>query len=129
MKPGEHKAVQARIPDCAGDIGWTLVSQKEAGQRRGLHPEATSKDRAKGVSLSLDDLLDPMRNKCATCSTNGQLHFNAELPDLDGALRDYAVVHELPHFYAPSHGRVWKSLMRVHPGECEKLENELHRVE
>ncbi len=58
MKPGEHKIAQARILEYAEDIGWTAVPRKEAEQRRGFDPEASSKDRAKGVSLFFDDLLD-----------------------------------------------------------------------
>ena len=41
----------------------------------------------------------PMRNKWASCSTNGHLNFNAELLNLDEALWDYVIVHELLHFY------------------------------
>jgi type I restriction enzyme R subunit len=57
-KPGEHKTVQSRILKYAESIGWSFVSQMEAEQRRGFDPEATGKDRAKGVSLFFDDLLD-----------------------------------------------------------------------
>jgi type I restriction enzyme, R subunit len=35
-KPTEHKTVQARILEYAEAIVWTLVSQKEAEQRRGF---------------------------------------------------------------------------------------------
>ncbi len=58
MKPSEHKTVQARILEYAEDIGWTFVSREAAEQRRGFDPEASPKDRAKGVSLFFDDLLD-----------------------------------------------------------------------
>ena len=53
------------------------------------------------------------------------LHFNAELLDLDEALWDYVIVHELLHFYAPNHGKLWKSLMRVHLGSYEAMEARL----
>ena len=56
--PGEHKTVQARILEYAENIGWTFVSREEAEQRRGFDPEKPPKDRAKGVSLFFDDLLD-----------------------------------------------------------------------
>ena len=58
MKPGEHKTVQARILEYAEDIGWTFVPRGEAERRRGFDPEASPKNRAKGVSLFFDDLLD-----------------------------------------------------------------------
>lgn len=58
MKPGEHKTVQARILQYAEAIGWAIVTQGEAEKRRGFDPDAGPKDRAKGVSLFFDDLLD-----------------------------------------------------------------------
>lgn len=64
----------------------------------------------------------PMRNKWASCSTNGHLNFNAELLDLDRELWDYVIVHELLHFSVPNHGKLWKSLMRAHLGDYEALE-------
>ena len=64
-----------------------------------------------------------MRNKWASCSTNGHLNFNSELLCLDHDLWDYVIVHELLHFSTPNHGKLWKSLMRVHLGDYEKLES------
>ena len=64
----------------------------------------------------------PMTNKWASCSTSGNLNFNAELLTLDRELSDYVIVHELLHFFVPNHGRVWKSLMRAHLGDYEKTE-------
>ena len=63
----------------------------------------------------------PMRNKWASCSTAGSLNFNAELLLLERELGDYVIVHELLHFSVPNHGKLWKSLMRVHLGDDEKL--------
>jgi len=37
------------------------------------------------------------------------------------------IVHELLHFFVPSHGRLWKSLMRAHLGKYEAMEAELAR--
>ncbi len=67
----------------------------------------------------------PMRNKWASCSTAGNLNFNAELLDLEPDLADYVIVHELLHFSVPNHGKLWKSLMRVHLGDFEGLEDKL----
>jgi predicted metal-dependent hydrolase len=66
-----------------------------------------------------------MRNKWASCSTNGNLNFNSELLDLDEYLWDYVIVHELLHFSVPNHGKLWKSLMRAHLGDFEVLELKL----
>ncbi len=64
----------------------------------------------------------PMKNKWASCSTRGNLNFNSELLILDRELSDYVIVHEPLHSIAPNHGRMWKSLMRAHLGDCEKIE-------
>lgn len=66
-----------------------------------------------------------MSNKWASCSTNGYLNFSDELLELDQELWDYVIVHELLHFFVPNHGKLWKSLMRVHLGDYEMLEARL----
>ncbi len=69
----------------------------------------------------------PMRNKWASCSTEGHLNFNSELLDLDENVWDYVIVHELLHFFVPNHGKLWKSLMRAHLGDYENAEAELKK--
>ena len=66
-----------------------------------------------------------MRNKWASCSTNGNLNFNSELLGFDEELWDYVIVHELLHFFVPNHGKLWKSLMRLHLGEYDLIERKL----
>ena len=70
----------------------------------------------------------PMRNKWASCSTTGNLNFNAELISLDHKLGEYVIVHELLHFRVPNHGKLWKCLMQVYLGDYERLEKRLRRV-
>ena len=70
----------------------------------------------------------PMRNKWASCSTGGHLNFNQELLGLDRDLWDYVIVHELLHFFVPNHGRLWKSLMRAHLGDWERMAERLQSV-
>ena len=67
----------------------------------------------------------PMRNKWASCSSNGVLNFSDELLPLSRDLWDYVIVHELLHFFVPNHGKLWKSLMRAHLGNYERLEKAL----
>ena len=67
----------------------------------------------------------PMKNKWASCSTAGNLNFNAELLTMEQKVGDYVIVHELLHFFAPNHGKLWKSLMRAHLGEYERVEERL----
>lgn len=66
-----------------------------------------------------------MRRKWASCSTAGTLSFNAELLGMDRELGDYVIVHELLHFSVPNHGKLWKSLMRVHLGDYERWQESL----
>jgi predicted metal-dependent hydrolase len=70
----------------------------------------------------------PMSTKWASYSTSGRLTFDASLLELREELQDYVIAHELLHFHAPNHGKLWKSLMRAHVGEYEQLENELRQV-
>ena len=70
----------------------------------------------------------PMRRKWASCSTAGTLSFNDELLGLPGELGDYVIVHELLHFSVPNHGKLWKSLMRAHLGDYERMERDLRRI-
>ena len=69
-----------------------------------------------------------MRNKWASCSTAGNLNFNAELILLSKKIGDYVIVHELLHFSVPNHGPLWKSLMRAHLGDYEGLEEQLNKI-
>jgi hypothetical protein len=66
-----------------------------------------------------------MRNKWASCSTNGHLNFSDELPALKRDLQDYVIVHELLRFFVPNHGKLWKSLMRAHLGDYGRMEAKL----
>lgn len=70
----------------------------------------------------------PLTTKWASCSTTGRLTFDSQLPTLSPELQDYVIVHELLHLSTPNHGRLWKSLMRVHLGDYRELEAELRRI-
>ena len=69
-----------------------------------------------------------MKNKWASCSTSGNLNFNTELLSLDRDVGDYVIVHELLHFVVPHHGKLWKSLMRAHLGDYERLDGKLKKA-
>ena len=66
-----------------------------------------------------------MRNKWASCSSNGNLNFNTELLGFDEELQNYVIVHELLHFSVPNHGKLWKSLMTAHLGDYKEVEERL----
>src|SRR5882724_5675655 len=95
--------------------------------------KADFKERVRGWAEKLDARVTsisvrPMTTKWASYSTTGRLTFDAFLLELRAELQDYVGAHELLHFQAPSHGRLWKSLMRAYLGEYERLEGELRRV-
>ncbi len=71
--------------------------------------------------------LRPMKNKWASCSTNGNLNFNVELLEIERDLGEYVIVHELLHFHTPNHSKLWKSRMSSYLGEYEKLELRLNK--
>jgi predicted metal-dependent hydrolase len=67
-----------------------------------------------------------MKNKWASYTKKSDLLiFNTELLDMDKELGDYVIVHELLHFRAPNHGKLWKSFMHAHLGDYERLEKQL----
>jgi predicted metal-dependent hydrolase len=67
-----------------------------------------------------------MKNKWASYTQrNNLLIFNTELLELDKELGDYVIVHELLHFQVPNHGKLWKTLMRVHLGDYDEIEKRL----
>ena len=70
----------------------------------------------------------PMRSKWASCTSTGHLNFNVELLEIDRAIWDYVIVHELLHFFVPNHGKLWKSLMRAYLGEYEVYEAALMKI-
>ena len=63
----------------------------------------------------------PMRNKWASCSTAGNLSFNAELLELDRQTGDYVIVHELLHLKVPNHGKLFKTLLRAYIPNYESV--------
>lgn len=69
----------------------------------------------------------PMTTKWASYSTAGRVTFDSSLLELPEDLQDYVIVHELLHFHVPNHGKLWKSLMRAHLGDYERLETRLKR--
>jgi predicted metal-dependent hydrolase len=88
--------------------------------------KACVKDYAVRMDITIKSLaLRPMKNKWASCSTDGNLNFNKELLDMDKSLGKYVIVHELLHFQVPNHGKLWKSLMTVYLGDYERVERRL----
>lgn len=55
-----------------------------------------------------------MKNKWASCSSNGRLTFNSEILSQPGGFRSEAIVHELLHLKVPNHGKLFKNLMKAY---------------
>jgi predicted metal-dependent hydrolase len=55
-----------------------------------------------------------MRRKWASCSTRGWVSFSARLLRQPRDFQDYVIVHELLHLKVPNHGKLFKSLLRLH---------------
>ncbi|MBI5078466.1 M48 family metallopeptidase [Candidatus Saganbacteria bacterium] len=101
------------------DITINKWKSKEEFKERVLHF-------ARIIGVEIKSLyFRPMANKWASCSTNGNLNFNPELLALDKEIGDYVIVHELLHSKTPNHGKLWKSLMRVHLGNYEIVKDRL----
>ena len=91
-----------------------------------VHFKRTVRDYAKKIGVKVSKLsLRPMSSKWASCSTDGNLNFNEELLDIDKHLGEYVIVHELLHFIAPNHNKLWKSLMISYLKDYEESEKEL----
>jgi predicted metal-dependent hydrolase len=57
--------------------------------------------------------LRQLKNKWASCSSNGRLTFNSEILSQPARFRAEAIVHELLHLKVPNHGKLFKELMKV----------------
>jgi predicted metal-dependent hydrolase len=94
-----------------------------------LEFKARVREFAKKMDIEVKALaIRPMKNKWASCSTEGNLNFNKELLDMEKEIGDYVIVHELLHFNIPNHGKLWKSLMTAYLGDYEKIENKLNKM-
>ncbi|MBF0396523.1 MAG: M48 family metallopeptidase [Desulfobacterales bacterium] len=72
--------------------------------------------------------LRPMKNKWASCSTNGNLNFNDRLLNLEKILGEYVIIHELLHFRVANHGSLWKSYMNAYFPEWENIDRKLKQL-
>jgi predicted metal-dependent hydrolase len=76
------------------------------------------RDRAEKLGARVKSIsVRPMTTKWASYSTTGRLTFDTFLLELRQELQDYVITHELLHFHAPNHGKLWKSLMRAYLGD------------
>lgn len=68
------------------------------------------------------------RSRWGSCSARGAVSLNWRLMQLDAALVDYVIVHELCHLLHPNHSpRFWAAVERVLP-ECARHRRALRRA-
>jgi type I restriction enzyme R subunit len=115
--PGEHKTVQSRILAYAEAIGWKVVSQAQAEQRRGFGPTSSPADPANSSSLYFADLLEAKIRE-----------FNPRYSDSPGVL-----LSRLRQLHATIHGnRDFVELLRNHGkffDQAEKRERDLIMID
>jgi len=113
--PTEHKTVQARILEYAEAIGWTLVSQKDAEQRRGFDPPSPrlrgtgpEESRAKGRTLFFEDLLDANPSSPNGFAAARVREFNPRYAEAEGALPG-----KFRHLHTDIYGNLEFTIQRV----------------
>lgn len=55
-----------------------------------------------------------MRRKWASCSPSGWVSFSTRVLRQPREFQDYVIVHELLHLKVPNHGKLFKSLLKLH---------------
>ncbi len=90
--------------------------------------KACVKEFARQMGIEIKSLaLRPMKNKWASCSTDGRLNFSTDLLNMEKEIQNYVIVHELLHVNIPNHGKLWKSLMSAWLGDYEAIEKKLKK--
>jgi predicted metal-dependent hydrolase len=56
----------------------------------------------------------PMKRKWGSCSTAGRITFDTGILRQDAAFRRRVIVEELLHIRVPSHGKLFKALLKAH---------------
>ncbi len=68
---------------------------------------------AKEMNAEIKEIhIKPMKTKWASCSINGRVTFDSTLLDQPEEFRKEVIVHELLHLTVPSHGRMFKVMMK-----------------
>ena len=62
-----------------------------------------------------------MKNKWASCSTQGRLCFSEDLLRQPRRFQEYVIVHELLHLQVPNHSKLFKSLLHAYVPDWEQV--------
>jgi predicted metal-dependent hydrolase len=63
-----------------------------------------------------------MRRKWGSCTSHGTITLAADLAMQKPAFQDFVVVHELLHLRYPSHGRVFRALLKAYVPACSRFD-------
>jgi predicted metal-dependent hydrolase len=69
--------------------------------------------------------LRPMKRKWASLSARSRLTLDTSLLKLPRELGEYVIVHELVHFLAPNHSKLFKSFMLAYMPDWEERDKRL----
>ena len=69
--------------------------------------------------------LRPMKTKWGSVSQKGRLTLDTQLLDIPQELAEYVIVHELVHFLASNHGKLFKSFLFAYMPDWEKRQQRL----
>jgi predicted metal-dependent hydrolase len=67
----------------------------------------------------------PMKTKWGSVSQKGRLTLDTQLLDIPQELAEYVIVHELVHFLAPNHGKLFKSFLFAYLPDWEGRQERL----
>jgi predicted metal-dependent hydrolase len=63
----------------------------------------------------------PMKRKWGSCSTTGRVTFDAGLLGQPAEFRRRVIVEELLHLRVPSHGKLFRSLLKAYLSRCSNM--------
>ena len=89
-----------------------------------LHELATRWSERLGVEIRRVQVR-AMRNKWASCSSNGILTLSTDLLELPRDLVNYVICHELVHLMVPDHGKGFRALIGCYIPNWENCERRL----
>jgi predicted metal-dependent hydrolase len=73
--------------------------------------------------------LRPMKTKWGSVSQKGRLTLDSHLLAIPQELAEYVIVHELVHFLAPNHGKLFTSFLFAYMPDWEKRHQHLQECD
>ncbi|HEX9627705.1 MAG TPA: SprT family zinc-dependent metalloprotease [Acidiferrobacterales bacterium] len=133
VRPGARRRIERRgdeLHAAAGDVAalriavesWYKTAARDHAATRIAHFAPRVGRAPRRLSIRAQ------RSRWGSCSARGTVSLNWRLMQLDAALVDYVIVHELCHLLHPNHSpRFWAAVARVLP-ECMQHRRALRRA-